>query len=75
MLNPELKHIAGKDNPVAHMLSRARYSSGQEDLDNAICMATTRKDDYQPLEFCEDLYSGDLVQIGWYLSTLEKDPQ
>jgi hypothetical protein len=57
------------------MLSRARYSSSQEDLDNALCMATTRKDDYQPLEFCEDLYSQDLVQIGRYLSTLEKDPQ
>jgi PHD/YefM family antitoxin component YafN of YafNO toxin-antitoxin module len=74
VFNPKLKHIVGKDNPVANMLSRARYSSSQEDLDDAVCMATSSEKDYQQLEFCEDLYSGELVQIERYLSTLEKDP-
>ena len=74
VFNPELKHIAGKDNPVADMLSRARYSSSQEDLEDAVCMATSSEEDYQQLEFREDLYLGELVQIGRYLSTLEKDP-
>ena len=30
-LNPEFQHIAGKDNPVADMLSRARYED-EEDM-------------------------------------------
>jgi hypothetical protein len=68
----ELKHIARKDNPVADMLSRAKYSSSQEDEDNVVCMATSSEKNYQQLEFCEDLYLGKLVQIGRFLSTLEK---
>jgi hypothetical protein len=76
MFNPELKHIAGKDNPVADMLSRARYSfSPEESNDDGLYMAITSEEDYQQLEFRKDLYSEELVQIGRYLSTLEKDPQ
>jgi hypothetical protein len=73
MFHPKFKHIAGKDNPVADMLSRARYSSRQDDLEEAICMATSSEGVYQQLEFHENLYSGELVQIRRYLSTLEKD--
>jgi hypothetical protein len=76
MFNPELRHIAGKDNPIADMLSRARYSFSLEaDDKDGLCMATTSEEDYEQLDFCEDLYSGELVQIGRYISTLEKDPQ
>jgi hypothetical protein len=68
MFNLELKHIAEKDNPVADMLSRARYKESiMED-----CMVEAHDVD-QVLQFKEELYSGDLLVIGKYLSTLEKD--
>jgi hypothetical protein len=73
VFNPKLKHIFGEDNLVVDMLTKARYSSSQEDVDDAVCMATSSEENYQQLEFCEDLYSRDLVQIGRYLSILEKD--
>ncbi|MCO5554583.1 hypothetical protein L7F22_008113 [Adiantum nelumboides] len=34
-LNPEFKHIAGKDNPVADMLSRARYEDEEGMIDES----------------------------------------
>ena len=68
MFNPELIHIAGKDNPVADMLSRARY----EESTTEDCLVEAHDVD-QVLQFKEELYSGDLLVIGKYLSTLEKD--
>jgi hypothetical protein len=68
MFNPKLRHIAGKDNPIADMLSQARYKeSTTED-----CMVEAHDVD-QVLQFKEKLYSGDLLVISKYLSTLEKD--
>ncbi|KAL2622718.1 hypothetical protein R1flu_002923 [Riccia fluitans] len=77
--NPELKHITGKENVVADMLSRARYE-GEEEM----ILATEKENNREAwcrvnevsvsevLPFREDLYSGKLHDIGLYLSTLEK---
>jgi hypothetical protein len=69
MFNPELRHVAGKDNPLANMLSRARYDETKEEG----CRVETHEV-HQVLEFKEELYSGDLLVIGNYLKTLKKDP-
>jgi hypothetical protein len=69
MFNPELRHIAGKDNPVADMLSRARYDESTED-DCSVAAQEINVDSW----FKEELYTGDLLIIGKYLSTLERDP-
>ena len=66
MFNPELKHIAGKDNSMADMLSRARYK-----VDNDSFECSHGK--IEELLFHEDLYSGELLVIGRYLSTLERN--
>jgi len=70
MFNPELKHIAGKDNPVADMLSRARYMSGKDSFE---CLHSEIEEKIEELLFYEDLYSGELLVIGRYISTLERD--
>jgi hypothetical protein len=70
MFNPELKHIAGKDNLVADMLSRARYKSRKDSFE---CLHSEIEGEIERLPFCEDLYSGELLVIGRYLSTLERD--
>ena len=69
MFNPELRHIAGKDNPVADMLSRARF----EEMEEKGCRVESHEVD-QVLELKEELYSGDLLIIGRYLKRLERDP-
>lgn len=68
MINPELKHIAGKDNPVADMLSRARYEEHED------CNVEVHEVE-EILTFREELYSYELLTIGKYLSTLEKNPE
>ncbi|CAM6129045.1 unnamed protein product [Calypogeia fissa] len=62
MINLELRHIAGKDNPVADMLSRARYDGETFQVMNG---------EFEILAFREGLYSGELLLIGRYLSTLQ----
>jgi len=69
MINPELKHIAGKDNPVADMLSRARYK--EEDAEEECIVHTHVVEEI--LRFEESFYSEDFLKIGRYLSTLEAD--
>ncbi|KAL3688565.1 hypothetical protein R1sor_014874 [Riccia sorocarpa] len=77
--NPGLKHIAGKENVVTDMLSRARYE-GEEEMILAVEEENRREAWCQAREvsvsevlpFREDLYSGKLRDIGLYLSTLEK---
>ncbi|KAL3694614.1 hypothetical protein R1sor_008265 [Riccia sorocarpa] len=74
--NPQLKHIAGKKNVVADMLSRARYegeeemvlTAEEEERREAWCQVSVSK----VLLFREYLYSGRLSDIGFYLSSLEK---
>ncbi|KAL3682400.1 hypothetical protein R1sor_000422 [Riccia sorocarpa] len=74
--NPELKHIAGKENVVADMLSRARYegeeemlqAAEEEDRREAWCQVSIS----EVLPFRDYLYSGKLRDIGLYLSSLEK---
>ncbi|KAL3696074.1 hypothetical protein R1sor_010150 [Riccia sorocarpa] len=74
--NPHLKHIAGKKNVVADMLSRARYegeeemvlTAEEEERREAWCQVSVS----EVLPFREYLYSGKLCDIGFYLSSLEK---
>ena len=87
MINPELKHIAGKDNPVADMLSRARYkdeenykipdegkAEGEMEGDVGCCISShNAMKELEKLHFQEDLYSGELLVLGKYLQTLEKE--
>ncbi|KAL3680762.1 hypothetical protein R1sor_023718 [Riccia sorocarpa] len=74
--NLELRHIAGKENVVADMLSRARYE-GEDEMLQAVeeedrreiwCQVSVS----EVLPFREDLYSGKLRDTGFYLSTLER---
>ena len=69
MFNPKLKHIAEKDNPMADMLSRARYKSSKGGFE---CLHGEVERKIERLPFCEDLYSGELLVIRHYLSTLER---
>ncbi|KAL3687746.1 hypothetical protein R1sor_014055 [Riccia sorocarpa] len=74
--NPELRHIAGKENVVADMLSRARYegedemlqAAEEEDRKEVWCQVSVS----EILPFKENLYGGKLRDIGFYLSTLER---
>ncbi|KAL3694970.1 hypothetical protein R1sor_008621 [Riccia sorocarpa] len=74
--NPQLKHIAGKKNVVADMLSRARYegeeemvlTAKEEERREAWCQVSVS----EVLPFREYLYNGRLCDIGFYLSSLEK---
>jgi hypothetical protein len=75
MFNPELKHIAGKDNPVADMLSRARYTCDEQAANHMTCLHSTLEEHSENLEFNHEAYSGELLQIGRYLSTLQRDPE
>jgi hypothetical protein len=72
-LNPELCHIAGKDNMVADMLSRARYKREADlRMANEYCLRTNALSGDDILTFHEDLYEGKMLDIGHYLSTLQK---
>ncbi|KAL3685370.1 hypothetical protein R1sor_003392 [Riccia sorocarpa] len=78
-LNPELRHIAGKVNVVADMLSRARYENEDEMLREAEkeeidvwCRVRVADVDLDLLPFREYLYSEILREVGFYLSTLRR---
>ena len=82
-MNPKFQHIAGKDNPIANMLSRANYED-EEDMvvegDNVgtkfYTTSYVQKDQccfVSSLEsFLEDMYEGEWQLIGRYLSALTK---
>ena len=77
-LNPEFKHIKGKYNVVADMLSRARFEDEEdliEDIDDVgttfYSMAQKGEGEY-PRPFEASLYEGEWLDIGYYLSTLAK---
>ncbi|KAL2622834.1 hypothetical protein R1flu_003039 [Riccia fluitans] len=72
-LNPELRHIAGKDNPVADMLSRARYTDEDDlvvkDDDQgswvlSIGITSSKKEGEDSQLFREEYYTGKLRDIG-----------
>ena len=82
-MNPEFMHIAGRDNAVADMLSRARYEDEEDMVDededvgtNFYTMALMRREGLclaTPLElFLEEFYEGEWLNIGRYLSSLKR---
>ncbi|KAL3700490.1 hypothetical protein R1sor_018512 [Riccia sorocarpa] len=76
-VNPEFKHIAGKANAVANMLSRARYDGEEEMVEESEDIG---EQFYSIAEigvnnvvgFREDLYVGEWLNVGRYLETLSK---
>lgn len=77
-LNPELRHIAGKENTMADMLSRARYEGEEEMLATdprevvGIEVNTSSVLDEHIEFFREELYGDILRDIGLYLQTWKK---
>ena len=75
-LNPEIRHVAGKRNVVADMLSRARYdgeedqNSDEEDVGLDFFTSSYAR---VLTTFIEEDYEGEFVKIGKYLSSLQKD--
>jgi hypothetical protein len=79
-LNPEIRHISGKDNAMADMLSRARFDdeSGMVSKDEnvgvdffeAAHLATERGGTPALNEFNESEYDGEWLQIGRFLKTM-----
>jgi hypothetical protein len=79
-LNPEIRHISGKDNAMADMLSRARYddehgmvSEDEEvgvDFFEAAHLTTERASTPSLNEFDESEYDGELLLIGRFLRTM-----
>jgi len=81
-MDPKFKHIAGKNNPVVDMLSRAKYEDEEEMIDEEedvgidfYSTALARREGLclaTPLEpFSEESYEGEWLHIGRYLSTLQ----
>ena len=75
-LNPEVRHISGKDNAVADMLSRARFGDDITESDNEevsedyfasehICRVNVIR------EFREEEYEGETLMIGKMLQEVE----
>ncbi|KAL3697011.1 hypothetical protein R1sor_011087 [Riccia sorocarpa] len=76
-LNPEFKHIAGKANAVADMLSRARYEGEEEMVEESEDIGEQFYSVFEVgvnsvVGFREDLYDGEWLDIGRYLETLSK---
>ncbi|KAL3686784.1 hypothetical protein R1sor_013093 [Riccia sorocarpa] len=76
-LNPEFRHIAGKDNPVADMLSRARYDGEEELVDDTDDIGTEFYSIAQvggetEAVFREELYEGEWLDLGRYLGSLTR---
>ncbi|CAM6094421.1 unnamed protein product [Calypogeia fissa] len=69
MINPELRHIPGKQNVVADILSRARYGDDMVEEGSVIGMRV----EVEKVGFKKHLYSDEMLIIGRYLETLEKD--
>ncbi|KAL3687049.1 hypothetical protein R1sor_013358 [Riccia sorocarpa] len=76
-LNPKFKHIAGKANAVADMLSRARYDGEEEMVEESEDIgeqfySVSEVGVNSVVGFREDLYEGEWLDIGRYLATLSK---
>ena len=82
-LNPDIRHISGKDNAMADMLSRARYededamvSEDEEvgaDFFKSARLETERRSAPPVNDFNEDGYSGEWLLIGRFLRTMTAD--
>jgi hypothetical protein len=75
-LSPEIRHIAGKRNVVADMLSRARYEGGEEqgsDREEVGSDFFVNSFVRVHATFMEQDYDDEFVDIGKYLSTLRRD--
>ena len=85
-MNPELRHIKGKDNPVADMLSRARFINEKVMQTEDKNWATTSHqvahqvsikphDEFNvSIMFKDTEYEGQWLEIGKFLKTQEADP-
>ncbi|KAL3682680.1 hypothetical protein R1sor_000702 [Riccia sorocarpa] len=76
-VNPEFKHIVGKENAVADMLLRARYDNEEEMVEESEDIgenfySITEVGVNSVVGFREDLYEGEWLNIGCYLETLSK---
>jgi hypothetical protein len=72
-LSPEIRHIAGKCNVVADMLSRARYEGGEEQgSDKEEVGSDFFASSFVRVHatFMEQYYDDEFVDIGKYFSTL-----
>jgi hypothetical protein len=79
-LNPVIRHISGKDNAIADMLSRTRFNdengmvSENEDVGvdffETAHRTTERKDASALNEFDKSEYDGDWLRIGMFLKTM-----
>ena len=82
-LDPEIRHISGKDNVMANMLSRARFenqgimvSEDEEvgvDFFEAAYVTTGRESTPTLNDFDESKYDGEWLQIGEFLKTMTPD--
>ncbi|KAL3700954.1 hypothetical protein R1sor_018976 [Riccia sorocarpa] len=74
-VNPEFKHIVGKENAVAYMLSRTRYDGEEEMIEESEDIgeqfySVSEVGVNSDVGFREDLYEGEWLDIGRYLKAL-----
>ena len=76
-LDPEIRHISGKDNAMADMLSRVRFDDEDEevgvDFFKAAYMTTDGTSTPAHNDFNERKYNGEWLQIGGFLRTMTPD--
>ncbi|CAM6091228.1 unnamed protein product [Calypogeia fissa] len=72
VFNPEPKHIVGRDNLVANMLSRPRFKSSEGDTKVGTLFGEMEVGGFGSLELKEELYTGELLSIGRYIDTLKR---
>ena len=82
-LDPEIRHISGKDNAMADMLWRARFDdeggivSEDEEVGvhffEAAYVTTDRESTLTLNNFDESKYDGEWLQIGGFLRTMTPD--
>jgi hypothetical protein len=76
LLNSEIRHVAGKHNVFADMLSRARCDREEDprsDEEEVSLDFFTSSYARVLTTFVEEDYEGEFVEIGKYLSTLQRD--
>ena len=84
-LNPDIRHISGKDNAMADMLSRARYEDEDDmvsedeevgaDFFKSARLKTERRSAPPVNDFNEEGYSGEWLLVGRFLKTMTTDAE